>query len=67
MDKLTKYTLGDDNLGNPRACELNREEIRDIIKPINHAPAPGCPDGDCKGFVSVAKPNTRYKGPVGQD
>lgn len=65
-DRLERYTLGDDALGNPVAY-VPAKEIIDVTRPIRHANAPGCPDGDCKGFEVVSRPGRTLHGPIGQD
>lgn len=62
---IESYSLGDDNRFNKRMWPENPNVI-DNSRPLNHAVAPGAPDGDPKGFHFIQRPNT-VSGEVGND
>lgn len=52
---IRTYTLGDDNRGNPSLCG-DGEFANDVTRSIRVRPAPGCPNNDPSGFVSIMRP-----------
>ncbi len=62
---IDSYSLGDDFRFGPKGHPKNPNVI-DNTRPIKHAVAPGCPDGDPKGFHLVQRTST-VNGQIGQD
>lgn len=54
---IRTYTLGDDNRGNPPGPHSDDVFEDDVVRSIRVRPAPGCPNNDPSGFVSVLRPS----------